>query len=156
MTDNSVIAVVFCVVSAVRTFDSRLVINEIPIKWRPVCVKKKTTSSGDGESCFWHIMFPRPSPRVLMDCIHAVKVSCFLLSKWQYMNSPANFSIDNIPIFQRRAQSLLKDIEDFTTLKIQILVFWFMTPCVLIKGDWRFLGKYYFCLEGRLLPTKPQ
>jgi len=41
MSDNSVIAVVFCVVSAVRTFDSRLVINEIPIKWRPVCVEKK-------------------------------------------------------------------------------------------------------------------
>jgi hypothetical protein len=37
VSDNSVIAVVFCVVSVVPTFDSRLVINEIPIKWRPVC-----------------------------------------------------------------------------------------------------------------------
>jgi len=50
------------------------------------------------------------------------------------LNSPANFSVHNILIFQRRAQNLLKDSGDFTTLKIQILVFWFMTPCNFIRN----------------------
>jgi len=72
------------------------------------------------------------------------------------LNSPADFSVDYIPIFQRRAKYLLKDTGDFTTLKIQILGFWFMTPCVLVNGDWRFVEKYCFCLEGRILTTKSQ
>jgi hypothetical protein len=47
-------SVVFCVVTVVHKFHFRLVINEIPNKWRPVA-----TSCSNRDSCFWQdLCFP--------------------------------------------------------------------------------------------------
>jgi hypothetical protein len=52
-------SVVFRVVRAMHKFDSRLVINETPNKWRPV----ERRSCNNRDSCFWQAVyvFPRDS-----------------------------------------------------------------------------------------------